>query len=365
MKLPKSISSLFSSKVEESVPLRLLALVALWTVALSLAWVGGSTWTWVGGSTWTWLGGGIAATTGHAFSYHRRHRGLGRWPAVMALMVVGLALFMRSEILAALNGNWLPLAHYLLLVQAISSFDVRTRGGLYAGFALSGIVLFFASQQAFDLSFGIFLLGYAGLLMGFLARATLEDASRNATPSPASTRRSQLGFWSVTAVAVLMFSVAAFLLLPRGESNATGYQQVSALPITAGADLSPDQGAGGGPSDTGPTEAAPGEGQTPAGNEAGPDSGTAGGQEMQDQLAGPGSFSTAEGEGVVMRVRSPVASYWRGQVYDRFDGSTWQPDTGREGHRDPGGCPRGPGVTLRPSLWRVASQGPPSWDTGV
>ena len=300
---------------------------------------------------WTWLGGAIAATAGHAFSYHRRHQSLGVWPAVIALMLVGLALFMRSEILAALDGNWLPLAHYLLLVQAISRFDLRTRGGLYAGFALSGIVLFFASQQAFDLSFGIFLLGYAALLMGFLARATLEDAFSNTTGTPAYKTGRQLGFWSGTAVAVLMFSVAAFLLLPRGESNATGYQQVSALPITAGADLLPDQGVCGGPSDAGPTESVLGDGQRDSGNQAlqstdsdlgsSPDSGKAVGPPVgQKELTAPGSISTTEGEGVVMRVRSPVASYWRGQVYDRFDGNTWQPDTGRGGHRDPGQVPR-------------------------
>ena len=30
--------------------------------------------------------------------------------------------------------------------------------------------------------------------------------------------------------------------------------------------------------------------------------------------------------GVVMHVRSPVASYWRGQVFDDFDGETWTPE---------------------------------------
>ena len=131
--------------------LRLLGLATFWLVALSVAWVGGS--------PWTWLGGGIATTCGYGFSWYRRHRPLGMWTAVMAAMVIALALVMRIEILAALEGNWLPLAHYLLLVQAISSFDIRTRGGLYGALGMSGIVLFFASQQAFELSFGIFLLG--------------------------------------------------------------------------------------------------------------------------------------------------------------------------------------------------------------
>ena len=159
------LSGILSGKVEDSLRLRLLGLAAVWLVALALAWVGGS--------PWTWLGGGMAATLGDAFSWHRRHRSLGLWTLVMAAMVIGLALLMRIEIFAALEGNWLPLAHFLLLVQAIASFDVRTRGGLYAGLAMSGIVLFFASQQAFDLGFGIFLVGYAALLMAFLVLSQL------------------------------------------------------------------------------------------------------------------------------------------------------------------------------------------------
>ena len=117
--------------------LRFIALGTFWLVALSVAWVGGS--------PWTWFGGGIAATCGHAFSWYRRHHSPGAWSVVMALMVMGLAVIMRREILAGMDGEWLPMAHFLLLMHAISSFDMRTRGGLYGGLGLSGIVLFFAS----------------------------------------------------------------------------------------------------------------------------------------------------------------------------------------------------------------------------
>ena len=44
-----------------------------------------------------------------------------------------------------------------------------------------------------------------------------------------------------------------------------------------------------------------------------------------DQVAsGFGTISFADD--VVMHVRSPVASYWRGQVFDDFDGETWTPE---------------------------------------
>ena len=217
-------SRFLSGKVEESLRLRFIGLATFWLVALSVAWVGGS--------PWTWFGGGIAATFGHAFSWHRRHHRPGPWSAVMALMVMGLAVIMRREILAGMNGEWLPLAHFLLLMQAIVSFDMRTRGGLYGGLGLSGIVLFFASQQAFGLSFSVFLVGYSALLMAFLATALVHDETVEAHGTAGRDGASLVRFWSAAAAAVLVLSVAAFLLLPRGERTSVGSQEVSVLPFT-------------------------------------------------------------------------------------------------------------------------------------
>ena len=90
---PGGLRQMMSGKVEESVQLRLLGLATFWLVALSVAWVGGS--------PWTWLGGGIAATVGHAFNWHRRHRSPGIWPVAMALVIVALAVLMR-------NLSWIP-----------------------------------------------------------------------------------------------------------------------------------------------------------------------------------------------------------------------------------------------------------------
>ena len=327
-----SLSQVFSGKVEDSLRLRLLALATLWLVALSIAWVGGS--------PWTWLGGGIATTCGHGFSWYRRRRSLGVWPVVMAVVIIALALMMRIEILAAFDGNWLPLAHFLLLVQAVASFDIRTRGGLYAGLALSAIVLFFASQQAFELSFGAFLLGYTALLMAFLATAFHEDASAGALLPSTRRRNGLVGFWSGTAVAVLLLSVLAFLLIPRGESDAVGYEQVAALPITgtplesqppaqAQAQPSPASPSAGEPDGDGALSDGPQDGgPEPAGHAGTPVSGPS--DTNSRQLALPANDSTpipvtaAEGEEIVMHVRSPVASYWRGQVFDSFDGRSWR-----------------------------------------
>ena len=351
----RGLSRFFSDKVDDSLRLRLLVLAAFWLTALSVAWVGGS--------PWTWVGGGVAATFGHAFSWHRRHRTLSIWPMVMAVMVVGLALLMRSALVAALEGNWLPLAHFLLLVQAIASFDLRSRAGLYGGLALSGIVLFFASQQAFDLSFGLFLLGYAGLLMAFLATAFIEDEAGSAQKAPTAGGLPLTGFWSGTAGVVLLLSVLAFLLLPRGESNAVGYQDVAALPITGDPEASQPtapaaqprpQGAGqvgempsreAEGAEVGSSAAAPAAERRPDIRSQGPD-------EVAPTLPigntdAASNLNTAPGghvypvvgvdrDSIVAYVRSPVASYWRARAFDIFDGRTWRRDRTRIPVRETG-----------------------------
>ena len=192
--------------------------------------------------------------------------------------------------------------------------------------------------------------------MAFLATAYFEDETSAAHKRPVGSRGAPLvGFWSATAAVVLAVSVVAFLLLPRGESNAVGYQQVSALPITGGQDGPPPLAQAGGQqsavglpslrtrsSDSGSTDPQ-GSGALPAvptaqitEDEASAQPSTAGASSgsplaesvpeialrqdaVQSHTAGSGTNE------VVMHVRSPVASYWRGQVFDIFDGRVWHP----------------------------------------
>ncbi len=333
------LSRAFPSRVEDSLRLRLTGLAAFWVVAIAIARVGGG--------PGIWLGAGIAATCGHAYSWHRRHQGASPLTLVIGMIVIGLAMLMGTDMLAGLQGNWLPLAYFLLLLQAMSSFDIRTRTGLYAGLALSGIVLFFASQHAFDLRFGIFLLSYAGLLIAFLATAYLEDESRAAVARPGATGVPLVGFWSVTAVFLLLLSVLAFMLLPRGEGNAPAYQGVAALPITvspegyqpalpiqvggrSSASPSTDKATGG----ASPYNGGAGSSETPGGGAPVPPPGMAAqegpGAGLAQQPTGvddalAGSDWGSDTDGIIMHVRSPVASYWRGQVFDSFDGTAWYP----------------------------------------
>ena len=169
-KQARGFTSIFSPSVEESFRLRGLALASLWVATIGLAWAGGD-------FRLALLAGGIG-TLGYWDGWRWRHRKSLLRSLLIVSLVVGLSLFMRGQMLEVFTGNWLPVAKYLTFVQAISSFDARTRAGLYGGLVLSGTVLFLASQQAFETSFGLFVVAFLVVLLAFLTMTFLEDGIR-------------------------------------------------------------------------------------------------------------------------------------------------------------------------------------------
>ncbi len=153
-------------------------------------------------------------------------------PLVIAGLIITLSFLMRGQMLEALSGNWVPLGQFLVLVQAISSFDMRTRGGLYTGIVFSGIVLFFASQQAFDAGFTIFIIGFMVLLLAFLSVSFLEDGVRSAQVHWRRGQPSILIFWVSAACAVFLLAGLAFWVMPRGQTS-LGLPDVAILPFSS------------------------------------------------------------------------------------------------------------------------------------
>ncbi|PKB65131.1 MAG: hypothetical protein BZY80_00960 [SAR202 cluster bacterium Io17-Chloro-G2] len=359
-KLSSWFSSLFSSKIEDSVRLRSMALGALVMASMGLAWVGGS---------WWYTAAGCAlGVTGHWTSWRWRYHQSRVRPLLIAASVIAISVWMRSETVAALNGDWVPVGHFLILVLGISSFDLRTRGGLYTSLALGGTVLFFASQQAFGAGFGIFFIGFLVALLGFLALSFLEDSIRDAQVFWRNGSLSVSFFWVGLICALFMLSSLAFWLMPKDATNFAGPPHVSILPYSTstlnasgvpGVDLGEllSEAAPGGerPSPLGqafpqvpdsidpPSEAA-GSGQdaspqaavdssnldskkpSPDNEQASPDSSFSG--------SNPGLGATlpngqaAAPEDVALFVRSKVSSYWRGQTRYRFERGRWLPSGG-------------------------------------
>ncbi len=218
---------LFSPRIEDSLRLRVLVLAALWLAATSLVWVGG-------GFTLPILGAGIG-TLGYWVGWRLRYRKSIAKSLIIATLVVGLSLFMRPQMLEALSGNWLPLGQFLILVQAFASFDSKSRGGIYAGLVLSGTALFFASQQAFETNFGIFIMGFIVVLLAFLTLSFLEDSIRGAKVHWAHHRlgrAAMLPYWIGISCAVFILSGLAFWMMPRGDLSLAGTTQLTVLPYS-------------------------------------------------------------------------------------------------------------------------------------
>ena len=281
-------------------------------------------------------------------------------------VIAAMALVPRTVMLA-LDGDLLPVAYFLILFQAIISFELRTRGGLYACLGLSGMILFFVSQRALDFIFGIFLTGFTTLFLSFLAMSFLVDQVEHAQVRWFRNRFAFAWFWSLVFIVLLAVSSGVFMLLPKQFLNPVNDTQNAVLPIRASDDIElPDVGPGLGavaaalpvtPSMESPAAKPTGEASTPS--DPSPDAEGSPDQTEGSQVDDAGSAVTASQEesglsdkelsapgddtnrateeqalnddedaqdNLVMQVRSPVLTYWRGQVYDTFDGERWRPD---------------------------------------
>ncbi len=363
--LRSRVSSFFSSRVEDSFRLRALTLAGLWTAAMGLFWVGGDL-------TYC-LAGGVLGTAGHWFSYKTRNRPSRLRPFFIAFSVIALSVYLRNDMVKSLNGDWVPLGQYLVLISGLAAFDLRTRGGLYTGLILSGMILFFASQQAFDNSFGVFVVAFVVVILAFLVMSFLEDMIRPARTYWTKNSVATLVYWTGAICAMFLLAGLAFWVLPRGDNHLAGSPQLAVLPysesdirtqqslqqIEQGNSPRSDFSLGDSSSETGQGDEAEGTGdrqgdgsgatgETGLGVEefpGGPQpsqaeitspvytagSGTGSSYETpQTQANGsqsrqqPGDIRGENGEDpVVFHVRSSVASYWRGLVLEDFDGERW------------------------------------------
>ena len=340
---------LFSPRIEDSLRLRALALAALWLAATSLVWVGG-------GFTLPILGAGIG-TVGYWVGWRWRYRKSLVKSLTIAILVVGLSFYMRAQMLEALSGNWLPLGQFLILVQALASFDSKSRGGIYAGLILSGTALFFASQQAFEANFGIFIMGFIVVLLAFLTMSFLEDSIRGAKVHWAHHRlgrAAMLPYWIVISCAVFMLSGLAFWMMPRGELSLAGTTQLTVLPYSGESldpgyqqplidtselmplprDLATDSSdrrsnsIGDLPGNSGYNITGDGStrSQISRAGLGNPISGSVLGNPTGNQeLASLGApiSRTGSKDDTVFYVRTEITSYWRGRTFQEFDGESW------------------------------------------
>ncbi|NQW22662.1 MAG: hypothetical protein HQ475_04360 [SAR202 cluster bacterium] len=307
-RLRSGISSFFSSRVEDSFRLRGLTLAGLWVAAIGLSWVGGD--------LKYCITGGVFGTVGHLFSFKMRTRSSRLLPFLISGSIIAISIFMRNDMVKTFNGDWIPIGQYLILVCGLAAYDVRTRGGLYTGLVLSGMVLFFASQQAFDYSFGVFVVGFLAVLMAFMVMSFLEDMIRAAKVYWTKNHVETGLYWTGAICAMFMLAGLVFWILPRGENNLVGPPQLAVLPYSEtdidtqwslqdAADLS--NPSGGAQSDTGIEGALPDGPQGSGGNggldgsgpenETTPRTSTQTGDEADGSSINEASGSGADGQG--------------------------------------------------------------------
>ena len=339
----------FSNDIEESFALRAIALALAWWVILSAAWVGTP--------TWMWAGGGLMVTLGHTTSWLFRRSRFPLRSMVIGASVIGSVVLIPPAAATASNGDWMPIAQFLMLFQGLTSFELRSRTGLYSSIAIGGVIFFFVSQSALDPTFAPFLIGFTTLLLAFLAVSFLLDQARNAEVRWFKSQVALAGLWSAVLIVLLLVSGGVFLMLPKRFTDPVQGSRGILLPMRAGADTAagapiPDfelvasampvssfaqgDGTAGGPDDAAEGDDADDRasdsvgGRTPGPGGEGSDDAT-----VQDSgagsAAGSGPAQSASGvhaspgddNGLVMRVRSPVLTYWRGGIFERFDGSEW------------------------------------------
>ena len=219
---------LFSNDIEESFALRAIALALAWWVILSSAWIGTP--------TWIWAGAGLMVTLGHATSWLFRHSRIPIRSMVIGASVIASVVLIPHAVAIASSGNWMPIAQFLMLFQGLTSFEIRSRVGLYSSIAIGGVIFFFVSQSALDPTFAVFLIGFTTLLLAFLAVSFLLDQAKYAEVRWFKSPFALAGLWSAVLIVLLLVSGGVFLMLPKRFSDPVQSSRGILLPMRAGAD---------------------------------------------------------------------------------------------------------------------------------
>jgi protein-glutamine gamma-glutamyltransferase len=234
------------------------------------------------------VGVGVAAI-GHVVSYQGRNsrRSLAGQIFVASLVMAALAYFLADSVLAIFGGI-LPQANFAILLVAVTSFDLKTRRNCYSSEWISLAILYLAAVFAWDYPFGILVALWAICLAGFWMTSHLRriDAKVTGPMRP-------LAFGLVGALAL---GLAAFVFIPQPTAFAPTPLVVSLPSFTS----------------------FNGEIENPAlplVQISGDPSGATNSIDLH--------FRGRLGDAPVMYVRTGAPAYWRGLVFDKYQGGQW------------------------------------------
>ncbi len=282
--------------------------------------------TWVSGDTGFFIALMVAAGVGHIVSFLPRWRGVR-----LSFIIYPLALLaiwsMRFDLLTVLSGGaLLPLARLLTVVQALASFNLRSLRSLYDTLILSMAVVLLASEGALSIHYGVFLLMFAIVALLFLATAHLVSQAQRSRWSAAP---GVIGL-VIPAFAVLILtfttSIGMFLMIPQSYRVLEAQPLPSRVDLTTGRPVAPTDPTGG---DTAPWSQFLPSRDRDVNLDALADQNSLGAGDVEGGIGALASsypslgYTGDQGEDVVMYVRSPLASYWRGIVLEEYDGKGW------------------------------------------
>jgi len=246
----------------------------------------------------------------------RRERNLLLKLALAGALLLAMANFLAQVRLAtSVDEARIPLASLFVWVQVLHCFDLPRRRDL-AFSVVAGLALIAeGASLSLDPGFGLFLLPFAGLAAAWLflsdrARGTAEAGPTTITRTPAAGRsgRGVIRPAAMSGGVVMLATVLVFVAMPRLPGR-----QVLAPPFSL-ANRVPVPGFSGGVANPSLPSGRGVQGEPGAVRGAGyPGFGSAVDLRLRGRLS----------DAMVMRVRSPQAALWRGQVYDTFDGTTW------------------------------------------
>jgi transglutaminase-like putative cysteine protease len=234
-------------------------------------------------------GGVIVAAIGHVVSYRGRHkrRGVAGQVLVASLVMAALAYFLTDSVLAIFGGI-LPQANFAILLVAVTSFDLKTRRNCYSSLWISLAILYLAAVFAWDYPFGILVALWAVCLAGFWMSSHLRriDARVAAPARPVA----------LALAGALALGVVAFIFIPQPTAFSPTPLVVS-LPSFTQFNGQLENPA------------------LPLVQISGDPSGATGSIDLH--------FRGRLGDAPVMYVRTGAPAYWRGLVFDTYEGGRW------------------------------------------
>jgi transglutaminase-like putative cysteine protease len=254
----------------------------------------------------------VALAAGYWISYVRRHSTSWTWVlklgltagAVMAL----LQFFGDLRGLRTLDEARFPLASLFLVVQVLHGFDLPARKDLNFSLGSSLALMAVAGTLSQDMTYGVFLVVYFAFVMAALTlshRSELGGATAGWMTPQHAPPRSRVPWSDIAraALPVTLCGAAIFMLLPQSVAS-----QYFSLPFSLGSGLGSD--AGGGILNPGFSE---GSGSRASGS-------SYYGFDNRMDLSVRGDLP----DELVMRVRSPAPAMWKGIVFERYDGESWE-----------------------------------------